>query len=227
MNTSQISTVIFDCDGVLWDISPANRLGNILADYLSVPVQLKRDFIKEFANTMEDLPTLLVTRFITINRITKIFEQYMPVLKQCNISANTLVSAFSKIDGDTTVNNDALPVLTELTQRGYKLVTKSNWLIAVQKKRLTKHCLLNFFEFIQGCDNSYAKPNPKSMTQILGYRAPQNFIIIGDNLRTDIAVACDLRMHSIWLNEYGVENDTMFTPTYTVSNLKEVLNILK
>lgn len=54
----------------------------------------------------------------------------------------------------------------------------------------------------------------------------ESSVMIGDMFETDIAGAANVGLDQIYFNRSGVESEMPFEPTYTVTDLLEIKNIL-
>ena len=127
---------------------------------------------------------------------------------------------------------DAVPTLTELKRRGYKLGVIANQNYGTEM-RLKNWNLLRFFEVIAAsAELGMAKPDPAIFEWALKQAdcSPQNAVMVGDRMDNDMEPANRLGMHSVRLKRglgaYHEPQSDDEVPEYTISMLAELLDLL-
>jgi len=127
---------------------------------------------------------------------------------------------------------DAVPTLTELKRRGYKLGVIANQNYGTEV-RLKNWNLLRFFEVIAAsAELGMAKPDPAIFEWALKKAdcSPQNAVMVGDRMDNDMEPANCLGMHSVRLKRglgaYHEPQSDDEVPEYTISMLAELLDLL-
>ena len=127
---------------------------------------------------------------------------------------------------------DAVPTLTELRRRGYKLGVIANQNYGTEQ-RLKKWNLLQFFEVIAAsAELGIAKPDPAIFEWALKKAncSPQNAVMVGDRMDNDMAPANRLGIHTVRLKRglgaYHEPQSDNEMPEYTISMLAEMLDLL-
>jgi 2-haloacid dehalogenase len=124
-----------------------------------------------------------------------------------------------------TLYDDALPVLTALSGR-FSLGIASNALSRYQRARVAALGIPMDRVFLSeemGC----VKPAPAFFlraAQTAGV-PPQDCLMVGDSLTSDIAGAVGAGMRACWLNRTGRPLDGSCAPDYTIDSLWELLNL--
>lgn len=119
--------------------------------------------------------------------------------------------------------DDVVPVLEALHGR-VRLALASNGVEAVQKSRV--HNLRHYFDeaFISEAIG-HVKPDPAfwdiAFTKIDA--RPDECLMVGDSLQSDIAGAIAYGMDACWLNRPGRENGSGILPTFTIRSLTELI----
>ncbi|MBO4719369.1 MAG: YjjG family noncanonical pyrimidine nucleotidase [Prevotella sp.] len=117
-----------------------------------------------------------------------------------------------------------------LKQRGYRMHMTSNGFHEVQYKKLAACGLRNYFDTIILSEDAGAnKPAPEYFDYALRQSGAsrETTLMIGDNLQTDVLGALHAGIDALLFNRWEVEtNDTPQTPTFVVSSLQEIMNIL-
>ncbi|MBQ9298186.1 MAG: HAD family hydrolase [Clostridia bacterium] len=223
-----IKTVIFDLDGVLWELDFTD-FGRMIARDSGMPECYHEEFADKIIDAVKSMLTHTSER-INKEVILKAITEGIPDLDKYGLTALQLYSYFINPNYVYSVNNPmALTVVKELHERGYKLVVKSNWFAHVQMANLKLYGYLPYFEQIVGIMDDYMKPNPRSVEKLLKGKDPTRCVIIGDSPHKEMKLANSLGMKSIWLNETGkpLPEDDSQKPTYEVHDIMEVLKILK
>lgn len=56
---------------------------------------------------------------------------------------------------------------------------------------------------------------------------PEEAVMIGDNLHTDIIGGNGVNLTTVWINREGTSNDTDIIPTIEIKNLRELNEVLE
>lgn len=118
-------------------------------------------------------------------------------------------------------------ILTYLKDRGYVLHLITNGFEKTQWRKLNSSGLHRFFsEVITSEASNSVKPQKEIFDFALKKTGaePGHSIMIGDNLEADIAGAVNAGWDSVFVNHTGVEVPA--SPTYSITHLKELENIL-
>ena len=220
---NDIDTIIFDFDGVLWNLD-FYKLGILIGEDLQVPSDLMEDFSKEIITTINELlqkTDVMITNKIVLSVINENID-----LNKYGVTDLQIFYALNSSNYDyCIVNPDALEVVKELYSRGYKLLAKSNWFVSAQEENLNRHNLSQYFSKVTGAIDDYMKPNPSALNNLIDEEGLKSSIIIGDTPRKEMKLANTLGIKSIWLNENNLDTPDD-KPTYEVHSLKEILEIL-
>lgn len=121
-------------------------------------------------------------------------------------------------------------VCQELVRRGHKLYIITNAAASVQRNRL-KNSVFNQFvtaAFISE-EAGAAKPDPRYYQYVFSRvpeLSPQNTLVIGDSLVTDIRGANQVGLPCCWYNPQRKTNDTDLRIDYEIQDLTEILDLV-
>lgn len=121
----------------------------------------------------------------------------------------------------------ALDILQYLQDK-YTLHILSNGFREVQYKKMDNSGLTSFFDKIILSEDAGAnKPSKDIFDYALSITNArrEEVLMIGDSWEADIIGAHDSNIHQVWYNPHRL-NQSNFTPTYEISDLKELQNIL-
>ncbi|GKU79348.1 HAD-IA family hydrolase [Paenibacillus sp. L3-i20] len=128
------------------------------------------------------------------------------------------------------VYDETFKVLDALKGK-YKLLLLTNGSPDLQKEKLDGVPeLISYFDHIiisgQFGEGKPAASIFKHSLEKLGIE-PDHGMMVGDKLTTDILGANTIGMTSVWINRHGVVRDDEIVPTYEISNLEELLQLLE
>lgn len=125
---------------------------------------------------------------------------------------------------------ESLPPIKDLS-KNYKLLIITNGLSSVQNNRIKKSPISKYFDdIIISEEAGFQKPNPYIFEYSLrkfNEIDKRKVLIIGDSLTLDIQGGINFGIDTCWFNPEKLKNDTKLKPTYEISNILEVKNILK
>lgn len=130
------------------------------------------------------------------------------------------------LDQNYYVLEGAKELIEKLKQQNFTVIAGTNGNSSTQRSRLKGTELESVFDDIVISDEiGYAKPN-KQFFNIMIERnegmTPENTIMIGDSLRSDIQGAINAGITNIWFNPFGIENNTEIKPDFEASTFEEV-----
>lgn len=121
-------------------------------------------------------------------------------------------------------------MLTDLKNYGYDLYVVTNGIKRVQIPRLADSHFAQFFSQIFISEEvGFQKPNKNFFDFVfenIEGSEPQNSLIIGDSLTSDVLGGINAGIDTIWFNPKNNKNLVKYKASYTVNNLFEINNIL-
>jgi putative hydrolase of the HAD superfamily len=149
------------------------------------------------------------------------------------ILRGALDALFSITQENWILEEDAVPTLEGLREKGYSLGIVSNAGDDTDVQQLAKGFgIEKYFDFIltsAGC--SYRKPHPRIFELALSnwYCLPVEAVMVGDNLDADIRGAKEAGLYSVWISRHAdpnMENQVRVQPDASISTLSELPAIL-
>lgn len=218
--------ILFDADETLFDFKKSERvaLENTIHDlgyvydetyHLSVYKEVNTRIWKELEEGKIKQDVLKVERFrryaqrlnieFDAEQVSKIYEKHLS-------EASFLYE-------------DSIPVINDLHAL-CRLVIITNGLSSVQKNRIGKSKIANYFETIVISEEvKAAKPNPKIFEITLEkvkFNEKSKVLIVGDSLTSDIQGGINFGIDTCWFNPNQHENRTQIVPTYEISDLHQL-----
>jgi putative hydrolase of the HAD superfamily len=126
------------------------------------------------------------------------------------------------------VFTDALPALEDLRQT-YRLALLTNGPPDLQREKIDGADLARYFEVVTiSGEVGIGKPDGRIFALTLDGLAvpPQAAVMIGDNLRRDIAGAQRAGLKAIWVNRTGVSDAEAYRPDAQVHNLSGLRDVI-
>ena len=122
---------------------------------------------------------------------------------------------------------EAQETLEALRNKGYRLFAASNSFGHLQRSRLQQAGILHLFEDTYiSMDIGYDKPDVRFYEEALrrcGLQ-PQDVLMVGDSMTTDIVGAQQAGLDTCWFNKYNEQRHEAL-PTFTIYGLKELLAV--
>ncbi|MDH6344025.1 putative hydrolase of the HAD superfamily [Parabacteroides sp. PFB2-12] len=226
-------SLFIDLDDTLWDTYHNNKecLEELYVDYhWDRHYASFEAFYASYMPNNENLWALY--REHKIDRQTLIYERFHYVLQPMGIDDREQVLTINRDFLErTTTRTRLIPgsiELLEYLRPAYRLFILSNGFREVQFKKLENSGLAPYIErMILSEDAGIQKPHKEIFDFALRNTNSrrQESLMIGDSWEADIVGAHNARIDQLWLNPGGLSPHG-FQPTFTVSSLKEVENIL-
>lgn len=147
-----------------------------------------------------------------------------------NVSPNVAQSLYEKNLSESHFFIDGAPRLLMTLSRKYPLYIASNGTTVVQNSRIASAGIGRYFKGIflsqeLGADKPQIEFFERATNQILGY-TPEESIILGDSLTSDIQGGINAGMHTCWFNPHGRERGDI-TPEFEIADLSEFDTVLQ
>lgn len=223
--------LIFDADETLFDFRKSEEyaIKNTLIDF---NIEYKRE---EHLTIYRDINDTLWREYEKGNITQKELK-----IKRFKILSNTLNIKFDEnefakvyikyLSNSSFLYKNSLPLVKDL-HIDYKLLIITNGLSNVQNNRIKKSPIGKYFEdIIISEEVGFQKPNPEIFEYALrrfNGIDKNKFLMIGDSLTSDIKGGINFGIDTCWFNPNKLINETDLNPTYEISDITEVKNILK
>lgn len=222
--------LLFDADETLFDFkkSESIALEHAISDFdipydpehhLKIYEAINSAIWKEFEEGKITQNTLKVERFKRLSRELGIdfdphrfAERYMYHLAEASFLLDDATALLEKLHGH------------------FKLVILTNGLAYVQNRRIGKSSIAEYFSHIVISEEvGVAKPNPEIFEhtlKLIDHTDKSEVLMIGDSLTSDIKGGNNFGIDTCWYNPNKLYNTSQVKPTYEISNLMSLLNIL-
>lgn len=197
--------------------------------------EIDKSFWKDWQDGLIELPTHLKNetgkkseRFLNWLRAQRVliyFDNQVSLEKAIelnNLFMNSLTEVVVAIDG-------AYDILKYLKEKYYIIVATNGPKIAT-KDKLSKIKCLNLVNEVLSADMfGYMKPRKEFFEAIQNLVKNYNneeYLIIGDSLKSDVGFAMNCGFDSCWFNKNNEELTEQYKPTMVIKKLKELKKVL-
>lgn len=224
--------LLFDADGTLFDFKAAERhaleaLFNELDIEGTEPMkalysQVNNAIWQEFEQGAIAIETLKTERF-------RRFFDKLQLAHDPKKASDRYLDFLSRSDH---LLPGTLELLITLRQRGYRLSLITNGISRVQRGRLAATKTLPFFEHVIISEEvGSQKPDPAFFAALftlagMDWQAKKRALVIGDSLSSDIKGGIGADLDTCWYNPDTLSADPQLKPTYEISRLEELLDLL-
>lgn len=123
----------------------------------------------------------------------------------------------------------AKELLCYLRKENKRIFLATNGVANVQNRRLQETGMESFFENVYISEQlGYEKPDSKFFRYIFedAKILPQETIMVGDSLSSDILGGKNFGIDTIWFNPFRKMNTTDAVPTYEIKDLLEISHVI-
>ena len=223
--------ILFDADETLFDFKKSERdaFKNTMLEFnidydenhhLRIYHDINAAIWKEFEEGLITQQKLKVERFKRLSdRLNIRFDEIHFAKSYMNHLANASFLYEDSID------------LVESLHKDFRLSIVTNGLKDVQDNRIRKSIIAKYFDDIVVSEEvMVSKPDPKIFEHALNninHTDKSNVLIVGDSLTSDIQGGINFGIDTCWFNPNKIVNKTAIKPTYEISNLMDLKNIVK
>jgi 2-haloacid dehalogenase len=223
--------IMFDADETLFDFKKSERdaFKNTIIEFdieydenhhLKIYHGINAAIWKEFEEGLITQEKLKIERFKRLSNILNV-----------EFDEAKFAEAYMKHLSNSSILYDASIELVESLHKDYRLTIVTNGLKDVQDSRIRKSIIAKYFEDIVVSEEVLvSKPDPKIFEHALNnikHTDKSKVIIVGDSLTSDIQGGINFGIDTCWYNPNKIINKTTIKPTYEISNLIELKDILE
>ena len=223
--------ILFDADETLFDFKKSEKeaLKNTIpefnieydeAHHLKVYKEINTAIWKEFEDGLITQKKLKVERFKRLS--DKLNVKFDEVEFAKTYMKHLSLASF--------LYEDSIALIEHL-YKNYRLSIITNGLKDVQQNRIGKSVIGKYFETIVISEEvQVAKPDSKIFEltlNILKHTDKSKVLMVGDSLTSDIQGGINFGIDTCWFNPNKIVNKTEIKPTYEISSLLKLNDILK
>ncbi len=223
-----ISRVLFDLDGTLFDLKKCEKsaLDSAFGVY---GIELSNNQVKEYKKINTELWGQFEKGLIDRDEVlVKRFEILLKSIK-IDISPEQLNEMYLYfLSGNFYLEHGAIDILLKLSDK-YHLYVVTNGVEAVQLKKMNRANIFQFFDDIFSAETiGHQKPEYSFFKYCLEKMNcyPEECLIVGDSLVSDIGGGINAKMHTCWYNPFSKENFSEIIPEYVVYKLIDISKVI-
>lgn len=225
------NVILFDADETLFDFRKSESFA-----FRNTMLDFKMEYDENYhLKTFKEVNSVIWKEFeeglITQEKLRA--ERFRRFAERLNTSfdAEEFSKFYSKHLASASYLYDESIGLIEELYKSYKLVIITNGLTDIQNSRIRKSVIGKYFEdIIISEEVQVAKPNPKIFELALNnikHTDKGSVLMVGDSLSSDIQGGINFGIDTCWLNSNKMINNTGLKPTYEISCLKELKDVLE
>jgi len=223
--------IIFDADETLFDFkkSERNAFRNTMLEFnieydegyhLKIYQDINSAIWKEFEDGLITQEKLKLERFKRLSiKLNAEFDELA-----------FAQSYMSHLSNASFLFDDSFALIESL-HKNFRLSIVTNGLTAVQENRIGKSAIAKYFDNIVISEKvQVAKPDPRIYELALSnieHSDKSSVLIVGDSLTSDIQGGINSSIDTCWYNPNRIVNTTDIKPTYEITDLMELMRILK
>lgn len=222
--------IIFDADETLFDFKKSEKYA-----LKNTMIEFGIDYDENYhLKVYKDINTLIWKEFengLIIQRDLNI-ERFKRLLSKLNIKFDEVKFAKSYVKHLSCASflYDDSMALIESLHKYYRLIIITNGLKDVQDNRIRKSVIGKYFEDVVISDEiEVSKPDPKIFQHALkniNHTDKTKVLMVGDSLTSDIQGGICFGIDTCWFNSNKIINKGALKPTYEITNLMELKNIV-
>jgi len=222
--------IIFDADETLFDFKRSERDA-----FKNTMLEFNIDYDENYhlkvyseinAAIWKELEIGLITQEkLKIERFKRLSDSLKTELNEVEFAKSYMKHlSFASFLYDNSID------IVENLHKDYRLIIITNGLKDVQDKRIRKSIIAKYFEDIVISEEiCVSKPDPKIFEHALSninHTDKSKVLIVGDSLTSDIQGGINFGIDTCWFNPNKIINKLGINPTYEISNLMELNDIL-
>ncbi|MBR0598166.1 YjjG family noncanonical pyrimidine nucleotidase [Sinanaerobacter chloroacetimidivorans] len=227
--------IIFDADDTLFDFKKSEKIAfrdTIINFGLDYDENYHFPIYKEINNGVwKELEDGRITQYeLNLIRFRRLTERMKFDGLQSDLDSSAIADFYKKRLSQAAHLYDDSITLIEGLCKDYRLLILSNGLKEIQENRIRNSAIAKYFDNIVISEEvGVSKPDPRIFAIALneiGCTNKEKILMVGDSLSSDIQGGINFGIDTCWFNPNKATNDTKVKPTYEISSLTEVRNVL-
>ena len=222
--------IIFDADETLFDFKKSEREA-----FKNTMLEFNIEYDENYhLKVYSDVNTAIWKEFeeglITQKKLK--IERFKRLSDKLNIKFDEALFAKSymkHLSHASFLYDDSIELLESL-HKNHRLIIITNGLKDVQDGRIRKSIVAKYFEDIVVSEEvNVSKPDPKIFELSLNninYMDKSKVLMVGDSLTSDIKGGINFDIDTCWFNPNKIINKTEIKPTYEISSLMDLKDIV-
>ncbi|AGX44343.1 YjjG family noncanonical pyrimidine nucleotidase [Clostridium saccharobutylicum] len=222
--------ILFDADETLFDFkrSEKDAIKNTMIEFnidynenyhLKIYQEINTAIWKEFENGLITQKKLKVDRFKRLSDKLDI-----------KFDENKFAKSYIKhLANASFLYEDSMELVKSL-YNNHKLIIITNGLKDVQDNRIRNSVIAKYFRCIVVSEEvGISKPDSKIFEHALrniNYTNKSKILMVGDSLTSDIQGGINFGIDTCWYNPNNIQNKSELNPTYEISNLMNLIDII-
>jgi len=221
--------VFIDADDTLFDYRKAEREA-LSGAFQSLDMSINDEIIEKYGRINKELwrkyeRNEISQKALRTERFRLLFNELAVTVDYSDFSETYLEHL-----SNSAVLMDNADTICRYLHENYTTVIMTNGISKVQRNRFDRSHIKDCFDhLIISEEAGFNKPHIgifEYAEQITGFSDKDKMIIIGDSLTSDIAGGINYGIDTCWLNLHGTDNTKDIQPSYSISDLLELKNIL-
>jgi|GEM_PF-130368 len=224
--TASYQWVLFDADETLFRFDDFRGLKRMFSAF---GVEFNEAHYKDYKTLNHQLWVDYQNQKITIQQLKQ--ERFHSWSERLNCSADDLNSAFLRAMSEICEPLDGAIDLLNHLRGQVKLGIITNGFTEWQQMRLERLCLSGHFDLLVTSEEAgVAKPNRVIFDYAfsrMGAVSPEQVLMVGDNLLSDIQGGISAGFHTCWFNEHQKAGIQHITPNYQITALSQLRHFIQ
>lgn len=221
----QYSWILFDADETLFHFNSKQGLELMREKH---NLHFTDEDLTEYLDTNKQLWIDYQNNLITANDIKN--TRFQKISQKLDISTNTLNQYFLESMLQISQTIDGAAKIVHYLSNKAKLGVITNGFSDMQQARLDQANLAQYFNLLIISEEvGYPKPNRQIFEfslQKMNNPNPNEVLIIGDTLKSDILGGNNAGFDTCWFNPHKKPIEDEIVPTFTINHLSELKNML-
>lgn len=223
--------IIFDADETLFDFNRSEKeaFKNTMIEF---NIEYDEDYhLKIYKEINSKLWKEIEAGSITQQQLKLERFKRLSVALEIDFNEIEFANSYAKNLANSSYLYDDSLKLIESLHKDYKLILVTNGLTEIQDKRIRKSTIAKYFEnIIISEEVKVSKPDPKIFDIALKdikHLDKNKVLMVGDSLTSDIQGGINFCIDTCWFNPHKIGNETNFKPTYELSDIMRLKDIIK
>jgi FMN phosphatase YigB (HAD superfamily) len=223
--STKFKRVLFDYDGTIL-IHKSEEQGKLIASDLGLNEEQSEVFAHQLDYFFHNQKYFYINKKVTYGLYLTAMVHYVPCILEYGLDPEQVDIAIcenNKVHSE--LAEGVKDTLEYLMDKGYKLCLVTNGFMKQQVDNMKHNGIFDYFECIYTWDNAYAKPDKRFIERVIAGTKPEENVLVGNDLISDIAMANKAGVFSIGFNLTNVPGLDV-KPAVEIASFDTLMKIL-